>query len=62
VKKLIPELMAHSKLITADEIYEMLFFLEKKNVLSDNLSAFNKKENAEILRRVSIVISHLKGA
>jgi len=62
VDKIFPVIGKEFKTVTADEIYEILFFLEKKSVLLNNLSAFNKKENAEIVRQVSSVISFLRGA
>ena len=62
VDKIFPVIGKEFKTVTADEIYEILFFLEKKSVLLDNLSAFNKKENTELTRQVSSVISLLRGA
>ena len=61
VEKIHPLVIKEYKTVTADEIYEILFFLEKKNVLLNNLSAFNKKENISITNQVSNVISLLKG-
>jgi hypothetical protein len=62
VDAIFPVIGKEFKTVTADEIYEILFFLEKKSVLLNNLSAFNKKENIEIARQVSGVISLLGGA
>lgn len=56
-----PEVLRSFKTVTADEIYEILFFLEKKGVLLNNLGAFNEKENAQLLKHASGVISFLKG-
>lgn len=61
VDKISPAIEKKFKTVTADEIYEILFFLEKKNVLSNNLRVFNKKENTEIARQASSVISLLRG-
>ena len=61
VDKIFPVIGKEFKTVTADDIYEILFFLEKKSVLLNNLSAFNKTENTEIARQVSSVISLLRG-
>ena len=61
VEKIHPQVIKDYKTVTADEIYEILFFLEKKDVLLNNLSAFNKKGNVSITTQVSNVISFLKG-
>ncbi len=60
VKKIHPAVLKEFETVTADEIYEILFFLEKKNVLLNNLSAFNRKEMI-ISEQIFDVISFLKG-
>ena len=55
VQRLIPKILAEIPSATADEIYEMLFFLEKKNVLTDNLSSFDGTTAQEFLNKIAML-------
>lgn len=52
VKKLLPKVSEKIPSATADEIYEMLFFLEKKNVIKDDLSSFDETAAQEISSKI----------
>ena len=52
VKKLLPKVSGKIPSATADEIYEMLFFLEKKGVLKENLTIFDKELSQELADRI----------
>ena len=53
VKKLLPKVSEKIPAATADEIYEMLFFLEKKGVLKENLTIFDKKLSLEFIDKIN---------
>lgn len=55
VQRLIPKISAEIPSATADEIYEMLFFLEKKNILKDNLSSFDGTIAQEFLNKIDML-------
>ena len=52
VKKLLPKVSEKIPSATADEIYEMLFFLEKKGVLKENLTIFDKDLSQEFIDKI----------
>ena len=52
VKKLLPKVSEKIPSATADEIYEMLFFLEKKGVLKENLTIFDKELSQELTDKI----------
>ena len=52
VQRLLPKISAEIPSATADEIYEMLFFLEKKCVIKDDLSSFDEAAAQEILSKI----------
>ena len=52
VKKLLPKVSEKIPSATADEIYEMLFFLEKKGVLKENLTIFDKESSQELTDKI----------
>ena len=52
VKKLLPKVSGKIPSATADEIFEMLFFLEKKGVLKENLTIFDKELSQELADRI----------
>lgn len=52
VKKLLPKVSEKIPSATADEIYEMLFFLEKKCVIKDDLSSFDETAAQEISSKI----------
>ena len=52
VQRLLPKISAEVPSATADEIYEMLFFLEKKCVIKDNLSSFDETAAQEIIDKI----------
>ena len=52
VLRLLPKISAEVPSATADEIYEMLFFLEKKCVIKDNLSSFDETAAQEIIDKI----------
>ena len=53
VKKLLPKVSEKIPAATADEIYEMLFFLEKKGVLKENLTIFDKELSLEFINKIN---------
>lgn len=53
VKKLLPKVSEKIPAATADEIYEMLFFLEKKGVLKENLTIFDKELSLEFIDKIN---------
>ena len=55
VKKLLPKVSEKIQSATADEIYEMLFFLEKKGVLKENLTIFDKGLSQEFINKINIL-------
>ena len=55
VQRLLPKISAEIPSATADEIYEMLFFLEKKDVLKDGLSSFDENAAQEITNKISML-------
>ncbi len=52
VRKLLPKVSEKIHSATADEIYEMLFFLEKKGVLKENLTIFDKDLSQELTDKI----------
>ena len=52
VQRLLPKISAEIPSATADEIYEMLFFLEKKCVIKDDLSSFDEAAAQEIINKI----------
>ena len=52
VRKLLPKVSEKIHSATADEIYEMLFFLEKKGVLKENLTIFDKELSQELTDKI----------
>ena len=52
VQRLLPKISAEVPSATADEIYEMLFFLEKKGVIKDDLSSFDEASAKEITNKI----------
>jgi len=52
VRKLLPKVSEKIPSATADEIYEMLFFLEKKGVLKENLTIFDKELSQELTDKI----------
>ena len=52
VQRLLPKISAEIPSATADEIYEMLFFLEKKGVLKENLTIFDKELSLELTDKI----------
>ena len=52
VRKLLPKVSEKIPSATADEIYEMLFFLEKKGVLKENLTIFDKELSQEFIDKI----------
>ena len=52
VLRLLPKISAEIPSATADEIYEMLFFLEKKCVIKDDLSSFDETAANEIIDKI----------
>ena len=52
VQRLLPKISAEIPSATADEIYEMLFFLEKKGVIKDDLSSFDEAAAQEITSKI----------
>lgn len=52
VQRLLPKISAEIPSATADEIYEMLFFLEKKCVIKDDLSSFDEAAAQEISSKI----------
>jgi 1-acyl-sn-glycerol-3-phosphate acyltransferase len=52
VKKLLPKVSEKIPSATADEIYEMLFFLEKKGVLKENLTIFDKDLSQKFIDKI----------
>ena len=55
VKKLLPKVSEKIQSATADEIYERLFFLEKKGVLKENLTIFDKGLSQEFINKINIL-------
>ena len=55
VAKLLPEVSAETATATADDIFEMLFFLEKKGVIAENLSSFDAVSAQELADKVKIL-------
>lgn len=47
--------------VTADEIYEVIFFLEKKSVLTNNLAEFNRELAENYSRDTASVVEFLRG-
>ena len=56
VQRLIPKISAEIPTATADEIYEMLFFLEKKGVIANDLTSFDETAANEIINKIDILI------
>ena len=56
VQRLIPKISAEVPSATADEIYEMLFFLEKKGVIANDLTSFDETAANEIINKIDILI------
>jgi hypothetical protein len=52
VRKLLPKVSEKIPAATADEIFEMLFFLEKKGVLKENLTIFDKELSQELTDKI----------
>lgn len=52
VRKLLPKVSEKIHSATADEIYEMLFFLEKKGGLKENLTIFDKELSQELTDKI----------
>ena len=52
VQRLLPKISAEIPSATADEIYEMIFFLEKKDVIKDGLSSFDENAAQEITSKI----------
>lgn len=52
VQRLLPKISAEITSATADEIYEMIFFLEKKGVIKDDLSSFDENAAKEIINKI----------
>ncbi|MBQ4439467.1 glycerol-3-phosphate acyltransferase [bacterium] len=59
VQRLLPKISAEIPSATADEIYEMLFFLEKKCVIKDDLSSFDETAAQEISSKINSLHSQM---
>ena len=59
VQRLLPKISAEIPSATADEIYEMLFFLEKKCVIKDDLSSFDEAAAQEISSKINSLHSQM---
>ncbi|MBO4711283.1 glycerol-3-phosphate acyltransferase [bacterium] len=53
VQRLLPKISTEIPTATADEIFEMIFFLEKKNVISEDLSSFDETEAREFINKIN---------
>lgn len=61
VARLLPVVGKEYPEVTADEIYEVIFFLEKKHVLTNNLNDFNKERAEHFSNDTAKVEEFLRG-